>query len=143
MAKNPTIPTLTPPFKMFNPLGYWISMAFVPFNLLLGLYLYTQNPGVNLPILHAWGWATVYVIIGLWLFIALKINNLKAIRHAMITGLFAKAYFMYLLLYLGWQNGFLATLSIIDLWGMVAVTQALVVVYFTPQELDDNGRHRP
>lgn len=137
------IQRLRPPYRIINPLGFWISVAFVPFNLFLGIYLLNiPLHSLELPLLQTFGWGIIYVIIGLWLALALKKDKLKLIRWAMLAGLFIKIYFMSILFLLAIDDGFLHDLYILDLWGLVALVQALVIIFFVPREVIYNDRNR-
>lgn len=135
---------IRPPYKIINPLSFWLSVIFVPFNFVLAIYLF-YIPLTSLGSLK-WvdttTWSYIFFLIGAWLAYALFKENLRQIRLAMLAGLIAKLFWMYVLLLVANGGGWLKNLYVLDLWAFAATTQALIIIYFVPLEYRDGADNK-
>lgn len=116
-----------------SPLVYWICWGFVYTNILIGYGLYYTSPKAALVVvrgpltLHAW--AIIFCTLGILGAISLIVNVWHATRGVLMIGLVIKALWFYALLVTAQK----ASMTAIGVWGMLAFTQFLVVIFF-PEE---------
>lgn len=126
-------PVLPPTYRALSPIGFFISWAFIPFNVVLAYYLYAQKSGIPLVLFPLKIWAFLFMVVAVYLLIGLMRNNLKHIRWAMILGVIFKTYWAWALLIYAIRDGFVHDLYLLDLWFLVAFVQALVAIYIPPR----------
>lgn len=132
--------TVAPPsYRVLSPIGYWVCWAFVPFNIILAVYLFSQRDTSMPAIIFSFEfWAFLFMLISGYLFMALIRNDIKHIRTAMILGVIFKTYWAWALFLLAIHQGFARNLYLLDLWFMVAFVQAVVAIYVPPR-IDYDG----
>lgn len=133
-------------FYQQSPLAFVISWLFVPFNVVIALYLWAQHQkGIMIfnvsPFLGTW--SVIFLVLAGWLLYGLISERHALTRAAMIGGLFAKAFWAYVLLYYSVSTGFINNLAVLDMWAMIALVQAATVIWFLPQKRDGKWNRKP
>ena len=123
-----------PPYRILDPIGFYISWAFVFFNAILGIYMWL-NRSIAAPLffIRFDFWAFVFILLAIYLFVALIKNSYSHIRLAMLLALVVKAFWTYALIVLANRSGFARNLYLLDMWLMITTAQALVVIFYPPR----------
>lgn len=132
-----------PPLSLVSPLAFYIVIGFVMFNFWIAVSL-AAMPQIDLIVITSiftkYFWSAVYLIMALGLAVSLVLNDWKAIRFFMGSGVFVKTLFTYALVYLGLRYGFVHISSTLTLWLFAAWVQIITVIYFTPNGRVDYGK---
>lgn len=147
---NRAIKAIRPPLSEVDPKSFYISWAYVAFNIAIGVYfLYTPTSKIRVPVvttlLNNYFWGMTFIVLAIWLLVALLTNNWHSIRRAMVAGLFVKLFWAYALIALAIQIGFVKTLASMAMWFFIATIQAITVIHFLPRDVirvkNNGGTH--
>lgn len=126
----------SPQYRKLSPIGFWVAWSCALFDGILAYWLYI-HPLTMIPSPGGWKyfWSLVFGTLAVYLMVTLLTNNMKGVRFSMILNVIAKSFWAWTLVLLAQRTGFLASLSILDLWFFVAIVQAIIAI-FTPPRID-------
>jgi hypothetical protein len=140
MNTKKEIAKVRPKLYDVDPKSSLICWSFVVFNILLGIYflktdLHTLRVPIVTGLFNNSMWGSIFLLLGVWLFGSLLNNDWNSIRYSMIAGLFVKAFWMYALVVVALQVGWLKTLASLTMWAFIFTIQAITVIHFLPKEV--------
>ncbi len=126
------------------PLTFWVLCCFVVLNAWLGLSFFlppdTVIPPIENHVMTDNFWGIIYMIMAASLGWGIMSKNWELAKYSMVFGLFIKSIFLYALLVIGIQRGFVGTFPVTGLWVFAVLIQLGAVIYFAPPRTPESGR---
>ncbi len=132
---NKKLRSVRPPLSLIAPLTYRIILGFIVFNIWIGYVIWSQQSmAINImgSIFGKEFWALVFIVLSVWLYIGIRLNDWRQVRWAMIASLLVKTIWTYALIVLAFQVGFQSVQGVLGLWLLATYVQLVTVVYFVP-----------
>lgn len=128
-----TIKSIRPRLKDVAPQTFWFSIGFAIFNLVVGIALFNTTILTSLQLVGVIPlkiWALMFMAHGVYMLIALAMNDWKITRFIHLAGLLIKSAW--------WMELLAATVAgrspfLLFIWSLLLFLQAVVWIYFTPR----------